>query len=153
LKIGNSVISEHRQPPASELPVAPVNSEAARRRHQVHHQDFRASAARGRSRQELERAKAHLREARLSLENGDIVKARRATDKALQIARLASSALPLQGTPLGSDAEDTLQEAIAIAMYLSERLENLDDGRGRFALSAAVGRALSRRLDNDPKTS
>jgi hypothetical protein len=100
LKIGNLVITEHLRPPEYILPVTPVNSDASRRRHQVHHQDFRASAARGRSRQELERVKAHLREARLSLEIGNIIKAKRATDTALRIVRLAGSAPQLLGTPL-----------------------------------------------------
>ncbi len=124
-----------------------TETRSARRRHQVHHQDFRASAARERSRQELERAKAHLREARLSLKNGNIIRAKHATDTALRIVRLAGSAPQLLGTSLSNDAENTLQEALAIAMYLAERLDDLSDGRGRFALSAAVGRAVTQRLD------
>jgi hypothetical protein len=147
LKLSTSAMAEKTPSSDSNIPVALVDSHVGQRRHQVLHQDFRATAARGRSRQVLERAKAHLREARLALEDGDITGARLATDKALRIAKMTGSAPSLQGTPLGVDAESTMQEAIAIAMYLSERLKGLDDGRGQFTLSAAVGRALSRRLD------
>jgi len=124
----------------------PTPDRQLRQRHLVRHQDFRATAARGRARQTLERAKAHIREARSALDDGDLLGARRATQKALGIARASGSAPPLRGTPVGDEAESLMQEAVAISMYLAETLEAMDQKRDRADLEPAVQKALSRRL-------
>lgn len=117
--------------------------------HRLRHQDYRATAARGRSRQTLERAKANLREARIALEKDDITGARRATEKALGIARATGASPMLRGTPIGAEAENTMQEAVALAMYLAETLEGLETSIGRFDREPAAEKALSRRLNTD----
>lgn len=114
-----------------------------RQRRLIRHQDFRATAARGRARQTLERAKAHIREARIALEEGELLAARRATQKALGIVRASGSAPPLRGTPVGDEAESLVQEAVAISMYLAE---TLDQKSSRADRETAVHKALSRHL-------
>lgn len=115
-------------------------------RQRLRHQDYRATAARGRARQTLERAKANLREARLALEKGDLSNARHATRKALGIARATGAAPPLRGTPIGNEAESTMQEAVALAMYLAETLESMEQNDARLDREPAVEKALSRHL-------
>lgn len=115
-------------------------------RQRLRHQDYRATAARGRARQSLERAKANLREARLALEKGDVTGAQHATRKALGIARATGAALPLRGTPIGDEAERTMQEAVALAMYLAETSDVTRENAPRLNREPAVEKALSRHL-------